>query len=168
MILVDTGPLVALFDAKDKDHGHCRRVLDTLEGELVTTTPVLTEAFHLLRPERHRISGLMDFVRHGGVGVLPLDDQDLRRCFDLMIQYADLPMDFADASIVSAAEHSKTDQVFTLDYKHFTTYRIRRGYHQIPFTMIGDPSGPRVVREGVAEVAAEPADDPAPSKPPPP
>ncbi len=158
MILVDTGPLVALFDAKDQDHGHCRRVLGTLDGELVTTTPVLTEAFHLLRPERHRASGLMDFVRHGGVGVLPLDDQSLRRCFDLMIQYADLPMDFADASIVSAAEHSRTDKVFTLDRRDFTTYRIRRGYHQVPFTIIGDPSGPHIVREGLAEEAAAPVD----------
>ena len=158
MILVDTGPLVALFDAKDQDHGHCRRVLGTLDGELVTTTPVLTEAFHLLRPERHRVSGLMDFVRHGGVGVLPLDDQNLRRCFGLMVQYADIPMDFADASIVSAAEHSKTDQVFTLDRRDFTTYRIRRGYHQVPFTIIGDPSGPHIVREGLAEEAVAPVD----------
>ena len=158
MILVDTGPLVALFDAKDQDHGHCRRVLGTLDGELVTTTPVLTEAFHLLSPERQRVSGLMDFIRHGGVGVLPLDDQGLRRCFELMIRYADLPMDFADASIVSAAEHSRTDKVFTLDRRDFTTYRIRRGYHQIPFTIIGDPSGPHIVREGLAEEAVAPVD----------
>ncbi len=158
MILVDTGPLVALFDKKDQDHGHCRRVLGTLDEELVTTTPVLTEAFHLLRPGRHRGSGLMDFVRHGGVGVLPLDGQTLHRCFDLMIQYADLPMDFADASIVIAAEHSGTDKVFTLDRRDFTTYRIRRGYHRIPFTFIGDPSGPHIVREGLAEEALTPVD----------
>ena len=162
MILVDTGPLVALFDAKDQDHGHCRRVLGTLDGELVTTTPVLTEAFHLLRPERHRISGLMDFVRHGGVGVLPLDDQNLRRCFDLMIQYADLPMDFADAALVAAAERSRTDKVFTLDRKHFTTYRIRRGYHRIPFTIVGGQSGERMVREGVSESESAPAGPPTP------
>ena len=45
--------------------------------------------------------------------------------------------------------------------RHFTTYRIQRGYHQIPFTIIGDPSGPRFVREGVGgEVDEEPAHTP--------
>ena len=166
MILVDTGPLVALFDAKDQDHGACRRVVDTLDEELSTTIPVLTEALHLLRPGSFGPPRLMGFVQNGGLAVLPLDDQSLHRCFELMIQYADLPMDFADASIVSAAEHTGADRVFTLDRRDFTTYRIRRGYHQIPFTMIGDPSGPHIVREGVGEVAAEPADDPAPSNPP--
>ena len=154
MILVDTAPLVALFDGKDHRHGYCIQVLHELDEDLVTTTPVLTEAFHLLRPTTHRVSGLMDFVRQGGVGVLPLDDERLRRCFDLMLQYADMPMDFADASIVSAAEHFGTERVFTLDRKDFTTYRIRRGYHQIPFTIIGHPSGPRLARAGMAEEEA--------------
>ena len=135
MILVDTGPLVALFDAKDQDHGHCRRVLGTLDGELVTTTPVLTEAFHLLRPERHRISGLMDFVRHGGVGVLPLDDQNLRRCFELMIQYPDIPMDFADATLVLLAQRLDVHEVLTLDRRGFHTYRTADGR---PFRLVLD------------------------------
>ena len=157
MILVDTGPLVALFDANDQDHGVCRRLLDTLDEGLVTTIPVLTEAFHLLRPTRYRVSGLMDFVRNGGVGVLPLDGQSLRRCFELMMQYADLPMDFADASIVAAAEHSGTEKVFTLDRRDFTTYRITRGYHQVPFLIVGDASGPRLVREGAADADSDAA-----------
>ena len=158
MILVDTGPLVALFDAKDKDHGRCIRVLATLDEKLVTTIPVVTEAFHLLKPGSPGPPRLMDFVRSGGIAVLPLDAQSLTRCFQLMIQYADIPMDLADASIVTVAEHSRTDRVFTLDYKHFTTYRIRRGYHQIPFTIIGDHSGPHIVREGLAEEALTPVD----------
>lgn len=159
MILVDTGPLVALFNGRDHHHEYCREILEKLDEDLLTTAPVLTEAFHLLRPTIHRVSGLMDFVRHGGIGVFHMDDRNLRRSFDLMLRYADLPMDLADASIVSAAEEVGTKSVFTLDYKHFATYRIRRGYHQIPFTIIGDASGPRCVREGVGE-EAEPAHTP--------
>lgn len=60
-------------------------------------------------------------------------------------------MDLADASIVSAAERYRTDKVFTLDLKHFGAYRIRRGYHQIPFRVIGDAEGPWIVREGTGE-----------------
>lgn len=50
MILVDTGPLIALFDPKDHQHHHCQSILQTLDETLITTTPVLTEAFHLLSP----------------------------------------------------------------------------------------------------------------------
>ncbi len=153
MILVDSGPFAALFDRRDRHHEYCREVLDELDGPLLTTAPVLTEAFHLLRPGTHRVSGLVDFARQGGVGVLPMDDRNLHRCFDLMLQYSDLPMDFADASIVSTAEEVGTNTVFTLDCKHLATYRIRRGYHRIPFTIVGNPSGPGFVREGPAVAA---------------
>ncbi len=138
MILVDAGPLVALFDANDHQHDRCRRILDELDDELLTTTPVLGEAFHLLRPGSPGPPKLTDFIRHGGLGVCPLDDQGLGRCFELMMRYADLPMDFADASIVAAAEQTRSDKVFTLGGRGFATYRIRRGYHRVPFTIIGD------------------------------
>ena len=37
MILVDTGPLVALFDNKDAAHDRCARVLKGLREPLKTT-----------------------------------------------------------------------------------------------------------------------------------
>lgn len=148
MILVDAGPLVALFDATDRQHAHCVDVLGTLKERVVTTTPVLTESFHLLRPAKSRASGLVDFVNHGGLDVLPVDDRILRRSFELMLQYADLPMDFADATLVSAAEHSRIDKVFTLDRKHFTVYRMKRGHRHVPFTLVGEPDKPWMVHEG--------------------
>ena len=50
MILVDTGPLVALFNPKDNYHTHCLSVLKTIREPLLSTVSVLTEAFHLLTP----------------------------------------------------------------------------------------------------------------------
>jgi uncharacterized protein len=41
-----------------------------------------------------------------------------------MERYSDTPMDFADASLVVAAEVLKTNQIFTLD-TDFNIYRIR-------------------------------------------
>ena len=151
MILVDTGPLVGLFDAHDQHHERCRRVLETFDEKLITTVPVLTEALHLLRPGSPGPPRLMGYIRQGGLTVVPLDAELLRRCFELMLQYADTPMDFADASIVCAAEHTRTEKVFTTDRNDFATYRIRRGYHLVPFKIVGDPSGPQLVREGAAE-----------------
>ncbi len=171
MILVDAGPLVALFDARDQHHERCRRLLETLDDKLITTVPVLTEAMHLLGPGSPGPPKLMAYIRHGGLAVVPLDADRLRRCFDLMLQYADVPMDFADASIVSIAERLGTERVFTIDRRHFFAYRIRRGYHNVPFKVVGTAPGPHLVREGVGpahEAAAadggEAADQPPPSK----
>ena len=52
VILVDTGPFVALFDPKDGQHNRCAEVLKTLQERLSTTVPVLTEAFHILDPTK--------------------------------------------------------------------------------------------------------------------
>jgi len=43
MILMDTGPLVALFDPKDKQHQHCQAILKTLNEPLISTMPEMRE-----------------------------------------------------------------------------------------------------------------------------
>ncbi len=97
MILVDTGPLVALFDPVDGAHRRCVKVLKTIKEPIATTVPVLTEAFYLLQSTSVGARRLMDFVAEGGLEVLFLGNRDLMRAFDLMVQYADAPMDLADA-----------------------------------------------------------------------
>ncbi|MYA34782.1 MAG: PIN domain-containing protein [Gemmatimonadales bacterium] len=146
MILVDTGPLVAACNPSDAGHAACRQVLTALNEEAVTTTPVLTEAFHLLRQSKGRMS-LVDIARRRGVTVAILEDPDLERCFQLMVQYGDTPMDFADASVVVVAERSGIDRVFTLDRRHFSAYRLKRGHRHVPFTIIGPGAEPPLVRE---------------------
>ena len=137
MILVDTGPLVALFDPADADHKQCGETLETIREPIATTVPVLTEAFHLLGAAGTGVTRLMDFVAGSGLHVLFLDDSRLVRAFQLMAQYADLPMDFADASIVTMAENLKSRTVFTIDRDHFSAYRIKRGHRYMAFTVIG-------------------------------
>lgn len=68
MILTDTGPLVALFDARDPDHDATERVLAGLREPLVTTTPVLTEAFHLLNPKSRGAGALASSSARVGLG----------------------------------------------------------------------------------------------------
>ena len=52
----------------------------------------------------------------------------ISRAFELMEQYADRPMDLADASLVVAAEVLGTRKIFTIDRNDFETYRVRRGH----------------------------------------
>lgn len=137
MILVDTGPLVALFDPQDGEHRRCREVLERLTEPLATTLPVLTEAFHILSPASLGSVRLQELILGGGLSVLPLDFASLERAFELMVRYADHPMDLADASLIVAAEQVPTLKVFTLDRGDFVTYRIRRGHRHLPAEIVG-------------------------------
>lgn len=136
MILVDTGPLVALFDPADRDHDRCEVLLRGIGEPLLTTVPVLTEAFHLLQPSSPGARGLMSFVADGGLGLWFFDQQSVTRAFELMEKYADAPMDLADASLVTAAESLNVQKIFTLDRKDFSTYRILRGHRHRAFEVI--------------------------------
>ena len=136
MILVDTGPLVALFDPRDGQHERCVKVLKRIREPLSTTTPVLTEAFHMLGPASVGSDRLRDFIEGDGLSVWFLDRLSLRRAFELMELYADHPMDLADASLVVAAESASTRKVFTIDRGDFATYRIRRGHRHYPMEIV--------------------------------
>jgi hypothetical protein len=136
MILADTGPLVALFDPKDRSHEHCIRLLRTLREPLRTTIPVLTEAFHLLGPASGGSAALRQFLSRGGMSIAFMDRATLQRAFELMEQYSDHPMDLADASLVAAAEALEIRRVFTLDRRDFDTNRVRRGHRSYPFDVL--------------------------------
>lgn len=137
MILVDTGPFVALFDPQDAEHGRCKEVLSALRGPLFTTTPVLTETFHLLTPNSIGADRLRDFILEGGVSLWFMDQAAMARAFELMEQYGDHPVDLADASLIVAAESLRTTKVFTLDLDDFQRYRIRRGHRHIKVDVLG-------------------------------
>jgi len=131
VILVDTGPLVALFDPQEKEHSRCREVLRSLTEPLATSLATLTEAFHILSPDSIGSDRLRELVLQDGLQVLPLERKSLERAFELMERYRDRPMDLADASLVALAEAIPTRKVFTLDRNDFSTYRIRRGHRHL-------------------------------------
>jgi uncharacterized protein len=136
MILVDTSPLVALFDPKDWQHDRCVQALKRIREPVLTTVPVLTEAFHMLRPESTGSDRLREFVEKGGLSIWLFNRPSLTRAFELMERYADHPMDLADASLVVAAESLGARKVFTVDRKDFETYRIRRGHRRYPIEIV--------------------------------
>lgn len=136
MIIVDTGPLVALFDPRDGLHASCRKRLQAIDSPLVTTLPVLTEAFHILSPESQGSEQLRLFVDRGGMSIHFSNESELVRTFELMEAYNDHPMDLADASVVAAAESIRTRRVFTVDRKDFEIYRIRRGHRHYPVQIV--------------------------------
>jgi hypothetical protein len=123
-LLLDTGGLVGLLDRSQSVHRACVDFYQTWEGPVVTTEAVLTESTHLLASASNGSVACIDFILHGGVVLVPSTEVSLQRCRSLIEKYSDLPMDFADATLVVLAEELNTDLVFTVDHD-FSVYRIR-------------------------------------------
>ena len=133
-LLLDTGALVSLLDRSQSYHRECVGVLDDWEGSLVSTEAVLTEATHLLGRVPGGRRACVEFVLAGGVVLVPSTLDSLRRVRDLLETYSDLPMDYADATLVVLAEDLSTNLIFTTDRRDFEIYRIkgRKRFHVVP------------------------------------
>jgi len=87
VILIDTGPLVAFFDASDHYHATCLEILRDLKGPLVTVWPVVTEAFYLLNFSWKAQDNLWEFLVRGGLEITDLGQSAVARCRALMKKY---------------------------------------------------------------------------------
>ena len=126
-VLVDAGALVGVLDESDAAHAPAIEVLAGIREPLYSVWPAFTEAMHLLGGTPRGQEALCDMVEDGALGLLALDRTDIGRLKQLMQQYSDLPMDFADAAIVRVAERDGLKRIISFD-KHFRVYRLpRRG-----------------------------------------
>lgn len=126
--LIDTGPLVAYLDAGDAAHSVVSERFDELAGRLVTSSAVITEAMHLVAGDTRGPRALADFVSAAAVEVYDLaQPEDLRSAVGLMEGYANLPMDYADATLLLLAEGLGIQDLLTLDRRGFSTFRTREG-----------------------------------------
>src|SRR5438876_10371875 len=96
MILVDTGPLVALIHEDDNEHRICKETFLTFSEPLGTVWPVLNEALYLLSFSWVAQNALWEMTQAGAVEILSLGTDDVARMRELMRKYRDLPMDLAD------------------------------------------------------------------------
>lgn len=125
MILCDTGIIVSALDPHDNDHDLCLDILKTVSAPLMTTWPCLTEAMYLVgaRAGNRGQEKLRQNIERGVFDMFsPTFAHALRAC-ELMRRYEDIPMDFADASLVVAAEILDLTRILTFD-AHFYAYRI--------------------------------------------
>ncbi|MGQ9570522.1 MAG: hypothetical protein ACUVUQ_06715 [Thermodesulfovibrionales bacterium] len=73
MILIDTGPIVAIFDKNDNRHNICLDLLETIKVPLITATAVLAEAFYLLSLSWHTQNAPWKFIIQGNLSIYDLD-----------------------------------------------------------------------------------------------
>lgn len=121
--IVDTGPLVAMIDKSDKDHKRCVEWFKNFQGSLISTEAVLTEALYLLNLSTSAQMSCLDFFIRGILELRAVVPNELAAIRDLMSLYQNVPMDFADATLVNLANQLNCYTVFTLDVKDFSIYR---------------------------------------------
>jgi hypothetical protein len=97
----------------------------SLKSPPLTTWPCLTEAFYLIGVKRgwNGRKKLLALLTTRAIRVHTPTDDELSRIGELMTQYKDTPMSFADASLVSLAEVTGAKGILTLD-SDFHVYRI--------------------------------------------
>ena len=125
--LVDTGAVVALVNRDDRYHGAAADWFQRFRGELLTTEAVITEtAYVLATSAAHQRAALLWFQRARAAKLLRIepvaDHGELAR---IITQYADLPCDYADASLIALAERTGVTAIATIDQRDFSVYRLR-------------------------------------------
>jgi predicted nucleic acid-binding protein len=122
-ILVDAGPLIALFDRDDNYHNRVKSFLAGKDFRFVTTTAVLTEVSYMLNFSVQAQIDFFEWVLRRGVILEELRQEEIARIIGWTKKYQDLPMDFADATLMLAAETKKIFSIISLD-SDFDIYRL--------------------------------------------
>lgn len=123
-ILIDSGPLIALFDASDKFHYDSVEFIKTNKLPLITTIASITETLHILDFNRNAQIDFLEWISRGGVEIHNIENRDFPRLKELTEKYCDLPMDFADSCLVYLAERLEINTIATID-RDFSIYRIK-------------------------------------------
>jgi len=135
-VIVDTGPLVALVDRRDRYHEWASAQLGPAATPLLTCEPVLTEACFLLSALRGGSEAVLELVSRGAVLISFNLGEEATTVSRLLARYASVPMTLADASLVRMSERLAGSVVATLD-GDFAIYR-RHGRQIVPTLMPAD------------------------------
>jgi predicted nucleic acid-binding protein len=130
-VLIDAGPLVALFAEDDAHHAKYDALVTeaAVDGlRLVTTWPCVVEASYILdAPWRFE---LLTWVEQGGAQVFPFDASHLAIMLPWMRRFTEKhkrDMDLADASLMWLAHETGLREIMTIDVKDFARYRLPGG-----------------------------------------
>lgn len=124
-VVVDTGPLVALLNRRERTHARVKAVLEQLPAPLFTVEAVLTEAMFLLRGVRGAPEQVLHLVRDGLLRLPMTVEAEASALGQLVSRYANVPMSLADACLVRLVELMPDASVLTLD-DDFRIYRAKK------------------------------------------
>ncbi|PKA11211.1 pilus assembly protein [Leptospira meyeri] len=124
--LIDSGPIIALFNSKDKFHKPTLKFFKSYTGELISTWPVVTEVVYILSFSVHAQSDFLEWIERGSIQIIDLNLEDLKYIKNRMKKYSDLPMDLADASLMCISEKKGIERIISID-SDFSIYKNLKG-----------------------------------------
>ncbi len=120
--LIDSGPLIALFDRNDRYYGSVLEFIKAFKGELITTWPVITEVSHMLDFNLQVQIDFLKWCERGGVTLYEITQEELSNIRAMMEKYSDIPMDLADGTLMYIANKEKIKNILSID-SDFDIYR---------------------------------------------
>ncbi len=127
-VLVDAGPLIALYNPADANHDACVHAMENIPfGKALTCWPVLTEAAYLIGKRLRFRADMLTAVTEGDLVLADLHASDVPPIAAVLRRYGDQQIDLADATLLWLAEREEIDTVLTLDRRHFSVLQTSRG-----------------------------------------
>jgi predicted nucleic acid-binding protein len=120
--IIDSGPLIALFDRGDKHHFNVLNFMKSFKGKLITSWSVITEVSHMLDFNLQVQIDFLKWIELGGVEVYAIDQKEIVTIRMMMEKYLDVPMDLADASLMYIANKESITNIVSID-SDFDIYR---------------------------------------------
>lgn len=132
-LICDTGGIYAIYDHRDGHHADVKTVVESESGPLYLPVVLLAEIDYLLNTRLGSEASLdfLESIEQGAFTLVEFTQQDTTRCRELMVQYRDLNLGIADASVVASVERLAIQRVLTVDERHFRTVRVRNFTHLI-------------------------------------
>jgi predicted nucleic acid-binding protein len=121
-LLVDTGFLVALYRRNDELHQSALKFLEGNREPLITVSPVIVEACHLLAIEARM--HLLHWITRGGLMAVEIPQAAYSKLAALLQRYRNLDSDLADVALLWLAAESGQRRILTVDERDFSTYRL--------------------------------------------
>ncbi|WP_114750140.1 type II toxin-antitoxin system VapC family toxin [Pleomorphovibrio marinus] len=132
-ILIDAGPIIALFNKRDAYHQKAVDFIKTNPYRYYSTWPVITESSHMLDFSVKAQLNLLKWIDRGGVHLVEFSKDSLPRLIQLSEKFSDVPMDLVDASLILASEKLNILAVMSIDGDFYIYRNIRNQYLQNHF-----------------------------------
>lgn len=120
--LIDSGPIIALFDKSDKYHSKVLNFIKTFYGEFFTSWAVITEVSHMLDFNLQVQIDFLKWIELGGITLYDMPQDEIVNIRFMMEKYSDVPMDLADATLMYIANKENIKDIVSID-SDFDIYR---------------------------------------------
>lgn len=120
--IIDSGPLIALFDRSDKYHDTVLDFMKSYKGKLITSWAVITEVSHMLDFNLQVQIDFLTWCEMGGIELYTITQEEISNIRVMMEKYIDIPMDLADGTLMYITNKENIKNIVSIDCD-FDIYR---------------------------------------------